>query len=212
MFDKARYIAVEGPVGAGATSLAKRLSEKLAAEAILEQPELNVFLKRFYQDPQRWALSTQLSFFFLRGAQMNTLAQRLSHEQKVVSDYIAEKDQLFAELNLTPDELVLYRQITSQLKPAHPAPDLVIYLQAQPATLFERIARNKTDAEHRITEEYLQRVTDRYASFFHQYDAAPLFIVDTQTLNPVDKEEDFELLYARLKNMRSYREFFGYAK
>ena len=211
MFDNARYIVVEGPIGAGKTSLARRLAARLDAEAVFEQPELNPFLGRFYQDPERWALSTQLSFLFQRVDQLTALVGGDAHPRRV-SDFILDKDPIFAALNLADDELAIYQRIFDGVKPvAAPQPDLVIYLQAKPETLIERVRRRGMDDERHITERYLERVAERYARFFYDYDAAPLFIVDAEILNPVEQDDDFELLLERLRNMRGYREFFGYA-
>ncbi|MFN4211768.1 MAG: deoxynucleoside kinase, partial [Devosia sp.] len=125
---------------------------------------------------------------------------------------LLEKDPLFADLNLQADEHAVYQRIFNAMKPANPPkPDLVIYLQARADTLIERIRKRGMEAERRITETYLERVAERYARFFYQYDAAPLFIVDAGILNPVDNDSDFELLIERLRNMRGYREFFAYA-
>jgi len=211
MLDKAHYIVVEGPIGAGKTSLARRLAERLQAESLLEQAEFNPFLSRFYQYPERWAMPTQLSFLFQRIDQLAALGP-MADERRVVSDFILDKDRLFAEQNLTEDELALYRRIYDSVRPVDaPKPDLVIYLQAGPDTLMERIRKRGLDAERRITEHYLQQVSERYTRYFYQYDAAPLFIVDAGRLNPVDNDDDFEMLLARLRDMRGYREFFGYA-
>lgn len=211
MLDKANYIVVEGPIGAGKTSLARRLAERLQAETLFEQAEFNPFLTRFYQHPERWAMATQVSFLFQRIDQLAGLGA-VGEGRRVVSDFLFDKDRLFAEQNLSEDELALYRRIHDSVSPtATPKPDLVIYLQARPDTLMERIRKRGLDAERRITELYLQQVADRYTRFFYQYDAAPLFIVDAGQLNPVDRDEDFELLLERLRDMRSYREFFGYA-
>ncbi len=211
MLDKARYIVVEGPIGAGKSSLARRLAERLPAETLFERPEANPFLGRFYQNMDRWALATQVSFLFQR---IDQLAEFVAGdpERRVVSDFILQKDPLFAALNLPEDELAIYQRIyDTMMPPAPPKPDLVIYLQARPETLMERVRRRGMDAERRISESYVQRVADRFAQFFYQYDAAPLFIVDAEVLNPVDRDDDFELLLDRLRNMRSYREFFAYA-
>lgn len=211
MLDKARYIVIEGPIGAGKTSLARRLSQRLDAQCIFEQPERNPFLGRFYQHIDRWALATQVSFLFQRIDQLAAL-QTLTAEQRVVSDFLIDKDPLFAALNLPPDEHQLYQRIHDAMRPAQTVqPDLVIYLQARPETLIARVQQRGMAAERRITERYLEQVAERYASFFYQYDAAPLFIVDAEVLNPVDHDDDFELLIDRLRHMRSYREFFGYA-
>lgn len=211
MLDKAHYIVVEGPIGAGKTSLARRLAAHLQSETLFEQGEFNPFLSRFYQHPERWAMATQLSFLFQRIDQLAALGP-ISDERRVVSDFILDKDRLFAEQNLSEDELALYQRISDSVRPADALkPDLVIYLQARPDTLMERIRKRGLDAERRITEAYLQQVADRYTRYFYQYDAAPLFIVDAGQLNPVDSDEDFEMLLTRLRDMRGYREFFGYA-
>ena len=210
MLDKAHYIVVEGPIGAGKTSLAKRLAERLHTETLFEQAEYNPFLSRFYQHPERWAMATQLSFLYQRIDQLAALGP-IGEERRVVSDFILDKDKLFAEQNLSADELTLYQRIYNDVKPVEATkPDLVIYLQARPDTLMERIRKRGLEAERRITEAYLQQVSDRYTRYFYQYDAAPLFIVDAGQLNPVDNDDDFEMLLTRLRDMRGYREFFGY--
>ena len=211
MLEKARYIVVEGPIGAGKTTLAKRLADRLNAEVQLENPAANAFLGRFYQNMERWGLPTQIAFLFQRSEQLARFAQSHDPHKRVVSDFLIDKDPLFAELTLAEDELQLYRQLYERLKPSVRKPDLVIYLQAQPDILIDRVRKRGVESERKISEPYLQRVAERYATFFHHYDAAPLFIVNAESLNPVDKEEDFELLYSRLLAMRSYREFFGYS-
>lgn len=212
MLEKAHYIVVEGPIGAGKTSLARRLSERLGASLCLEEPEANPFLSRFYQDMARHALPTQIAFLLQRADMMSALAGIDLAAQRVVSDFLLEKDPLFAAMTLEPAELALYRQLHGRLQPRAPRPDLVIYLQADPVILMERVRNRGIDAERRITESYLARVADQYTRFFHDYDAAPVFVVDAQVLNPVDIDEDFELLVERLRAMRSYREFFAYAE
>lgn len=211
MLDKAQYIVVEGPIGVGKTSLAKRLASHLQAELLLEAAEFNPFLAQFYQQPERWAMSTELSFLFQR---LDLLKPVLEEEAapRRVADFILDKNRLFAELNLNADELPLYQRIwDSVIPPALPKPDLVIYLQANVDTLLERVHKRGIDSERRIGEEYLRRLSADYTRFFYQYDAAPLFIVDTGKLNPVDDDEDFAILLSHLNNMRGYREFFSYA-
>lgn len=212
MLDKARYIVVEGPIGAGKTSLARRLAERLNADPLLERPELNPYLERFYQHMDRWALQTQLTFLFQRVDELATLDAACASGQRIVSDFLFDKDPLFAALNLSQEQLALYQRIHDAMTPSMlRRPDLVIYLQARPETLIGRVRQRGLAAEKRITEPYLERVAERYARFFYQYDAAPLFIVDAEVLNPVDFDDDFDLLLERLRAMRSFREFFNYA-
>ena len=212
MLEKARYIVVEGPIGAGKTSLARRLADHLQAPILLEKPEENPFLARFYQNMERYALPTQLCFLFQRIDQVRDVVQNDLFAQRLVSDFLLDKDPLFASLNLSDDEYNLYRQIYLALKPQAPAPDLVVYLQAEPDTLIERIRKRGVETEKRIGEAYLARVTDSYARFFYSYDAAPIFIVNADQLDFVEDEENFQLLLQRLYDMRSYREFFGYSQ
>ncbi|MDR1854161.1 MAG: deoxynucleoside kinase, partial [Azoarcus sp.] len=215
---------VEGPIGAGKTSLAHRLADYLPdTTPLFERPQENPFLARFYQNSERWALPAQLSFLFQRLKQIRELSEEAAaeaakdekkekKEKLIVADFLLERDPIFARLNLSPEEFALYEQIYAAMKPASPpTPDLVIYLQAPTPALIERIHKRGIDAERRITESYLERVAQRYADFFFKYEAAPLFVVDAAVLNPVDNEDDFKLLVERLKEMRGHREFFGYA-
>lgn len=211
MLEKARHIVVEGPIGAGKTSLARRIAARLHSEPILEQPERNPFLGRFYADIDRWALPTQIDFLFQRTELLAKTAAHLEAGRRVVNDFVLEKDPLFASLNLSEDEALLYRNLFEKLRPPSLAPDLAIYLQAQPEILIERVRKRGQDAERKITEGYLAAVSSRYASFFHSYNASPLFIINAEVLNPIDEDDDFELIMQRLQAMRSYREYFSYA-
>ena len=206
----ARFIAIEGPVGAGKSSLAERLSERLSAMLLRELPEQNPFLARFYNQPGNWNLAAQLNFLFQRIDQLGQLRDPGSN-QRIVSDFVLAKDALFASLNLDDDELALYQRIASAMTPPDlPSPDLVIYLQARAETLLGRVRQRSQPAERGVTEQYLARVADCYARFFHDYDASPLFVVDAEVLNPVGADDDFELLFERLTQMRSHREYFAY--
>jgi deoxyadenosine/deoxycytidine kinase len=211
-FDRWRHIVVEGPIGAGKTSLARRLAERFGAQAVLEEPQANPFLERFYRDSARWALPTQLFFLFQRVNQLRDLAQRDLFESAAVGDFLLEKDPLFARLTLSDDELALYRQIFDSLEPQAPTPDLVIYLQAQPDTLVERVRRRGVPVEASISEDYLRALADAYSRFFHHFDAAPLLIVNTERLNPIERDQDLDLLLQHVASMRGRREFFNLAR
>ena len=208
---KYRYVVVEGPIGAGKTSLARRLAERSGAHLMLEQPEENPFLARFYRDSARFALPTQMFFLFQRVQQLGELKQLDLFRSAVVSDFLLEKDRLFARLTLADDELRLYEQMHDQLKPGTAAPDLVIYLQARSDTLVERIGRRGNPVEAGISESYLQALADSYTRFFHAYEAAPVLVVNTEHLNPVDRDGDFELLLDRIAKLRGRREYFNLA-
>ncbi len=206
---KLRHIAVEGPIGAGKTSLARRLAERLGAELLLEQPGENPFLARFYQDMARYALPTQLFFLFQRARQLEPLAQPDIFVRPTVVDFLFDKDPLFARITLSSDEFALYRKIYEAIRPQAPAPDLVVYLQAQPATLYERVRRREADYERGIGEDYLALLAEGYARFFHHYSAAPVLIVNSENLNFVARDADLELLLGRMRGMKSRREYFS---
>jgi deoxyadenosine/deoxycytidine kinase len=206
---KLNHLVVEGPIGAGKTSLARRLAARLSADLILEQPAENPFLARFYEDMTRYALPTQLFFLFQRVRMLESLAQPDMFGRAVVADFLLDKDPLFARLTLSEDELALYQKIYDALRPRVAVPDLVIYLQAQPATLVERVRRRAAGFERGISEEYLAMLAESYARFFYHYTAAPVLIVNSENLNFVDRDKDFELLVARLRGMKSRREFFS---
>jgi deoxyadenosine/deoxycytidine kinase len=207
--EKCRYVVVEGPIGAGKTSLARALADYLDADALLEAPEANPFLARFYADMPRFALPTQLNFLFQRVDQVRGLNQLDLFRRATVADFLLDKDPLFARLNLSDDEFVLYDKMYTHLKPQTPSPDLVVYLQAPVATLIDRVHKRGLDYERSIAEQYLARLADAYSRFFYQYEDAPLLIVNSERLNFVDHADHFELLLSHIEGMRGRREFFN---
>ena len=206
---KLGYLVVEGPIGAGKTSLARRLAARLSADLLLEQPQENPFLARFYQDMARYALPVQLFFLFQRIRMLEPLAQLDLFARPVIGDFLLDKDPLFARVTLNGDELALYQKMYDALRPRAPVPDLVVYLQAQPVVLAERVRRRAAGYERGISEEYLALLAESYARFFHHYDAAPVLTVNSENLNFVERDADFELLVGRLRAMKSRREFFN---
>lgn len=206
-----RYIVVEGPIGVGKTSLARRLADSLSAELVLEEVNENPFLERFYQEGRSAALPAQMFFLFARARQIEELQLRQADffASVRVSDYLFAKDQLFAELNLSPDELGLYNQVTASLNIDAPVPDLVIYLQSSVDALLERIARRDVVFERSIDRGYLEKVADAYARFFHEYNDGPLLIVNATQIDPVNNEADYEQLFRQIESTTGGRHFFN---
>lgn len=205
---KCRYVVVEGPVGVGKTSLARRLAQHIGAVTLLEKPGENPFLARFYQDPARYALATQLFFLFQRGNEVRDLAQMDMFRTGTVADYLFDKDMLFARINLNDEEFALYQQIYHSMQLQAPVPDLVIYLQAAPETLVERVRLRGQPFEQTISDDYLHLVAQGYSDFFYHYNAASVLAVNTECLN-FEEDEDFALLLQRIEEMRGPREFFS---
>ena len=203
------YIVVEGPMGVGKSSLARRLAKQFNADKLFEQPEENPFLERFYRSREKYALPTQLHFLFQRCQQMKSLQQRDLFHSSVVGDFLLEKDRLFAQLNLDADELHLYDQIYQQMSPELPRPDLVIYLQAPVSVLTQRIRRRGIDAEQDIDSDYLKALCDIYSQFFHSYSRSPLLVVNAESINYVDNDDDYTMLLNHILGIKSGRHYFN---
>jgi len=203
------YVVVEGPIGVGKTSLAMRLADAFGARPLLEQPQENPFLERFYLSRKQFALPTQLFFLFQRARQIEPLKQGDMFNNGYVADFLLDKDRLFARANLDDDELRLYEQVYAQMSLDLPVPDLVIYLQAPVETLVSRVRRRGGAFERGIGEEYLGRLSQAYTRFFHDYTGAPLLMINSANLNFVDRPADFALLLQRINEMRGPREFFS---
>lgn len=207
--DNSRYIVIEGPIGVGKTSLARKLAESLDANLVLEEVYANPFLERFYQDGQSAALPAQMFFLFARARQIEDLRQADLFSKVRVSDYLFSKDQLFAELTLAPEELRLYNQVVESLRVEAPVPDLVIYLQSTVDSLLERIARRGVMFERAIDRRYLEKVTDAYARFFHAYNDGPLLIVNASQIDPISNAADYEQLFRQIERTTGGRHFFN---
>ncbi len=189
-----RYIAVEGPIGVGKTSLTRRLAETFNYDLLLEKAEENPFLERFYQDPRRHALSTQLFFLFQRTQQLQELRQDDLFEPVRVADFLIDKDKLFAQQNLDPDEYELYLNVYRHLTIDAPTPDLVIYLQAPTPVLLQRIQKRGIAAEQLIELDYLENLNSAYTEFFHYYSDTKLLIVNNAEIDVLGNEDDYQQL------------------
>ncbi len=204
-----RFIVVEGPIGVGKTSLARRIADSFGCELLLEGAEENPFLERFYQDPRNAALPTQLYFLMQRFRQMQELRQAGLFNPVRVADFLMEKDRLFAEATLDDEELMLYEQIHAHIAAEVPAPDLVIYLQAPVEVLMRRISQRGRSYERRIDTAYLQRLSEAYTRLFHNYAAAPVLIVNAAEIDLVNSEQDYQQLLAQVCEIRSGRHYFN---
>lgn len=204
-----RYIAIEGPIGVGKTTLTKYLAETFNYETLLERAEENPFLEKFYAKERNSALPTQLFFLFQRVQQMNELRQADLFEPVRVADFLIEKDQLFAQVTLTDDELQLYQQVYDQMTINAPKPDLVVYLQAPSDVLLERIGQRGIPAEQTINADYLHQLNEAYTRFFHFYDKSPLLIVNATEIDWVNNHNDYENLVDFMLNITSGRHYYN---
>lgn len=204
-----RFIAIEGPIGVGKTSLARRLAATLGYDTLLENIDDNPFLERFYRDPTTHALPTQLYFLFQRTRQIRQLRQGDMFNPLRVADFLLDKDPLFARVTLDDEELRLYQQVHAQLTLDRPIPDLVIYLQAPPEVLLTRIHKRGVAAERTISADYLRKLNEAYTQLFHYYDDAPLLIVNTRDINLADHDADYERFVEVLRTVKSGRHYYN---
>jgi deoxyadenosine/deoxycytidine kinase len=203
------FIVVEGPIGVGKTSLARRLAETFGSELLLEGAADNPFLQRFYRNPRAAAMQTQLFFLLQRAQQMQELRQGDMFEPVRVSDFLMDKDQLFAKLTLDREEFKLYEQVYAHLTIDVPKPDLVIYLQAPVDVLIKRIGKRGIGYERGMEPAYLRSLCDAYTRFFHYYDQAPLLIVNAAEINPLESEADYQALLEQMALTKSGRHYFN---
>jgi len=204
-----RYIVVEGPIGVGKTHLVKRLADSFSGTTLLEEPEHNPFLEKFYLHPKQSALPTQLSFLMQRVKLSKDLQQDDLFNDLQVADFMVEKDRLFAQITLDDDELALYNMVYDNLTMHHRAPDLVVYLQAPLAVLKNRVTQRGIGYEQHIEDAYLQRLTDNYADFFHYYDDSPLLIVNAEQIDLVNSEQDYQNLLEQISTLQSGRQYYN---
>jgi len=204
-----RYIAIEGPIGAGKTSLAHRLAERWPVRTMLERPEANPFLARFYGDMPRYALATELQFALQRAEESRQTAELLAQGVAVITDFIPQKSAIFARLTLSDDEWRLYQALTAPIDTsAASAPDLVIHLQASAPTLHARVEKRSRAEEGRISEAYLRQLSDAYDQFFYHYDESPVLTINTEHLNLLESDADFALLLEQIETMRGRKTSF----
>lgn len=204
-----QYIAIEGCIGVGKTTLARNLAQLFNYEMLLENPEQNPFLERFYREPKSAALATQLYFLFQRAEQIAHLEQTSDTTRYRIADFLLDKDQLFARTTLDDDEFSIYRKVYERTITTAPRPDLVIYLQAPLPVLSERIRHRGVGVEQNINLEYLAALNDAYMEFFHYYDAAPLLIVNAQDLNLATNREHFKQLVEHILTIKTGRHYYN---
>lgn len=204
-----QYFAIEGPIGVGKTTLAKKLAALLNYPLLLEPVTENPFLDRFYAEGASQALPTQLFFLLQRAKQLQDMPGNDLLERAIIADFMIEKDDLFATLTLDQAELALYRQIQSSLQLVPPKPDLVIYLQAPARVLQQRVFRRGIDFEQSIHIDYLDALANSYTEFFHYYDEAPVLIVNAAEIDFANNDEHFNALLDQILHMEGTRQFFN---
>lgn len=204
-----RHIAIEGAIGVGKTTLARRLAAHFGAELLLEQAGDNPYLGRYYDDPTGYAFQTQVFFLFQRLRQVTALAQPGMFSPAVVSDFMFAKDALFARMTLSDDEFALYRQMYGQAEARVPQPDLIIWLQAPVFTLLSRIQQRGIAIEQRIDAAYLERLVAAYATYFETFDGAPVLVVQTEHFHPAGRDADLQRLIGKIGTITGPRAFLG---
>ncbi len=204
-----RYIVIEGPIGVGKTSLAKKLALEFSSDLLLEKAEENPFLANFYKNPRQYALSTQLHFLLQRAQQVQDFRQADLFQGSHIADFMVDKDPLFAQMTLNRDELELYQQIYAHLTLDAPRPDLVIYLQAPLDILRDRIALRGIGYEQQIRDEYLLRLSESYTRFFYDYEDSALLTVNTQSVDLINNEADYQAILEKINDIHSGRHYFN---
>jgi deoxyguanosine kinase len=197
-----RYVAIEGPIGVGKSSLAKFLAQQFGARLVQEEVGKNPFLSRFYDNRREYAFQTQLFFLLSRYRQQRELAQGSLFEKGLVCDYILAKDKIFAYINLEDDEVALYESIYRLLVPTLPRPDLVIFLQARPEVLLARVRKRGVEYERNISLDYLKTLSDAYNEYFFHYNETPLLVVNTSEIDFVESPRDLEHLVREVKSVK----------
>ncbi len=206
---KFKTIVIEGPIGVGKTSLTLKIAERFNFDTVLEAAEENPFLEKFYKNNTKYAFPTQLFFLFQRLDQLSELSQSDLFSQNIICDFMLEKDPIFAGLTLNDDEISLYQKIFDNQKPNIFSPDLIIFLQATPNKLFERIKKRGIKVEQEISYNYLEKLCSAYNRFFYQYETSPVLTVNTLSFDPIHNENDFESLLNQIKLFRGKRNFFS---